>query len=552
MVTEKREISNEEVFTPIWLEKKSFQYPKRIAAIYLGKKYSYSKLNKLSDRFAAALAGLGIGNNDRVVLYIPNGIQWIISYFGIQRVGAVPVPISPTYTSYEVEYIAKDSGAKAIICQDLNFGYMKELSGTDIEKVIIVNIADTLPIWKRAIGFLLDRVPRGYAKEGENIYFFRKLIQKSPLKPPKVEINPGEHPAYLAYTGGTLGFPKGILSNYRTIAIIVKEYTEILKGYAKPEEEVFLLTAPFFHLLGRTVFIAFCLDFGCKTIIMPTPNIDAILAAVERYKVTILLGVPTFYRMILENDRFSLYNLSSLRICWSGGDVLPKDTFYEWHKKTGVKIRQIYGGTEAGNLSIGTFDRDYGPESSGRMVASRQHKIVNPDTLEELPEGEVGELLVYGEDMQKSYWKKPEETFNSFVNLDGRIWYRTGDQLRKEGDELFFVDRSADIIKYKGYRVSASEIETALKDHPAVMEACVTGVPDPVTGERIKGIVVMKEGVRGINAIELIKWCEGRMAPYKVPKYIEFRDMLPKSKVGKLLRREVRDEQRRQADPKKV
>ena len=186
------------------------------------------------------------------------------------------------------------------------------------------------------------------------------------------------------------------------------------------------------------------------------------------------------------------------------------------------------------------------------MVASRQHKIVDLNTLEELPMGEVGELLVYGEDMQKSYWRKPEETACSFVILDGKTWYRTGDQLRKENDELFFVDRSADIIKYKGYRVSASEIEAVLKDHPAVMEACVTGVPDPATGERIKGIVVIKEGVRGISAIEMIKWCEQRMAHYKVPKYIEFRDMLPKSKVGKLLRREVRDEQRRQAATKKI
>jgi long-chain acyl-CoA synthetase len=287
------------------------------------------------------------------------------------------------------------------------------------------------------------------------------------------------------------------------------------------------------------------LSLGNPTILMPVANVDAILESIQRYKVTLLLGVPTLYRMILENDRLDMYNLSSLKYCWSGGDVLPVEVFNRFKDLTGQSIYQVYGSTEVGHLCLSSMAKDPAPQSLGTPFKSREIMIVHPDTLEEVSPGEVGELLVTSEFIL-DYWNKPEETAESFVQIGDKRWYRMGDFVKVDDrGELVYVDRRADVIKHKGYRVSASEIEAVLQDHEAVIGACVVGVTDPRVGERIKAIVVMKEDARGVGGNELIRFCRERLAAYKVPSYIEFRDMLPKSKVGKLLRREIRDEERR-------
>jgi len=280
--------------------------------------------------------------------------------------------------------------------------------------------------------------------------------------------------------------------------------------------------------------------------------VDAILEAIQRHKATVMLSVPALYRMILENDRVDLYDLSSLRYCFSGGDVLPLEVYNRWKQKFQVPIYQNYGSTEVACVTQSPLDKEPVPGSIGPALPTRQVKIVDPDTLEPVPLNTVGELLVTSEYTVKSYWNKPEETANSYVEIDGKTWYRMGDYVQMDEDGLiYYVDRSADIIKYKAYRVSCSEIEAALQDHPAVIGACVVGVPDDRVGERIKAMVVLKEDARGVGSSELIKWCRDRLAPYKIPQYIEFRDMLPKSKVGKLLRREIRDEERRRITKEK-
>jgi long-chain acyl-CoA synthetase len=300
------------------------------------------------------------------------------------------------------------------------------------------------------------------------------------------------------------------------------------------------------------LFVAIGLNYGNTTIIMPVPQVDAILCAVEKYKVRWLLGVPTLYRMILENDRLSQYSLSSLKYCYCGGDVLPIEVYRRWKEHIGIPIHQVYGSTEAGHITYTHLDKEPDLMSIGLPLKSRHCKVVDPETLEPVPVGETGELLVTSEYTLKQYLNKPEETARSYVEIDSKIYYRMGDYVRQdEKGEIYYVERSADIIKHKAYRVSASEIEAVLQDHPTVIGACVVGVPDPKVGERIKAMVVLKEDARGVNASELIKWCRERLAPYKIPQYIEFRDMLPKSKVGKLLRREVRDEERRRISKEK-
>ena len=350
------------------------------------------------------------------------------------------------------------------------------------------------------------------------------------------------------YTGGKIGLPKGVPGTHSGMVCSFIETKDIIKRYVSEGNERLVLVNPLFHIMGQIACIAMGLNFGNIVILMPVPLVDAILEAIQKYRATMFMGSPTLYRMILENDRIDQYNLSSLKYCWSGGDVLPAEVFNRFKALTNRPIYQLYGSTEGGTLGYSPLDKEPLPTCLGKPVRTKEYKIIDPETLRPVPPGEAGELFVYSEFI-KDYWKNPEETARSFVELDGKKWYRTGDIVQMNGvEELHYVERSADIIKYKAYRVSASEIEAVLQDHEAVIGACSVGVPDPHVGERIKAIVVLKEDTKGVGAPELIRWCRERLAPYKVPQYIEFRDMLPKSRVGKLLRREIREEERRKAE----
>jgi long-chain acyl-CoA synthetase len=294
------------------------------------------------------------------------------------------------------------------------------------------------------------------------------------------------------------------------------------------------------------LFMAIGLNKGNTVALMPVPEVDAILESIQRYRIRWLLGVPTLYRMILENDRLDRYRLDSLKYCFCGGDVLPEEVKERWRERCKTPIYQVYGSTEVGHVAYSRIGEEPSARAIGYPLKSRSCLVADPETLTPVAPGESGELLVTSNYTLKAYYRKPEETRRAFVEINGRTWCRMGDFVTATpAGELIYVERSADIIKHKAYRVSASEVEAALQDHPTVIGACVVGVPDPKVGERIKAIVVLKEDARGVGGTELIQWCRDRLAPYKVPSYIEFRDMLPKSKVGKLLRREVRDEERR-------
>ena len=530
------------------------RYPQKIALLYLGEAFSYRRLKELIDRFATALHDLGVGPGDKVMLYLPNCPQWLVANFAINKLGAAVVPVSPIYTAFEIEYMLKDAEVETLICLDTNYGYVKEVfPRTPLKRVIVTNLTDLLPLWKRAIGYLFDKIPSGKVKAEEGLYSFKELLKGYPPEPPKVEIDPWSDLAYIMYTGGTTGFPKGVPGNHMGEVSYIRDIMEeVAKGHIKEGEDVVLMVNPLFHIMAKGFTLAFGLNFGNTVVLMPQPQVDAILAAIQRYRVRWMLGVPALYRMILENDRREFYDLSSLRYCYCGGDVLPAEVFRRWKERYGIPIYQVYGSTEAGHVSYSRLDREPAPTNVGHPLRSRACRVCDPETLEPLPQGEVGELLVTSPYTIKSYWNKPEETARSYVRLDGRIYYRMGDFVRFDPEgQIEFVERTADIIKYKGYRVSASEVEAVLQDHPTVIGACVVGVPDPRVGERIKAIVVLKEDAKGVGAAELINWCRHHLAPYKVPHYIEFRDMLPKSKVGKLLRREIREEERRKQEKRR-
>lgn len=542
-------LKDELTFTGLYEAAK--RYPNKTAIVYLGDHFTYRRLEDLIDRFATGLSNLGVKKQDRVMLYISNCPQWIIANYAINRIGAVVVPVSPIYTAYEIEYMIKDADIETIICLDTNFVYVKEvMERVELKRVIVTNLVDFISPIKRFIGYLFDKLPSGKVEKDGNIYFFKDIIKKSQPSPPYVEIDPYRDLAYIMYTGGTTGFPKGVPGNHIGEVSYIRDIMEdVINGYVDEGNDSILMVNPLFHIMAKGFCIAFGFNYGNRVVLMPVPEVDAVLSAIERYRIKWMLGVPALYRMILENDRIDQYDLSSLKYCYCGGDVLPIEVFKSWRERYSIPLYQVYGSTEIGHVTYSRLDKEPSATIIGKPLKSRKSIVADKDTLDIMPPGELGELLVTSPYTIKQYLNKPEETIYSFVNMNGDIYYRMGDYVKmNEEGELEFVERTADIIKYKAYRVSASEVEAALQDHPTVIGACVVGVPDPKVGERIKAIVVLKEDAKGIGSAELIRWCRERLAPYKVPSYIEFRDMLPKSKVGKLLRREIRDEEKRKLE----
>ena len=522
------------------------------AVIYLGTRFSYRRVADLSERLAAALIDLGAADGRKVILYIPNSIQWVVAWLGILRAGGICVPITPIYTPHDLKYIATDSNAETVVCADTNYGYVRKvLDETPLRQVIIVKTADMLPAWKRGFGYLFDIVPRGTVSYGPNIHSFRTLLHR--YRNRRVELPPltvgGNAQAEILYTGGTTKFPKGVPIAHDLFLVSADEQIRVSAPLFPVEENVIMGNAPLFHILGQTCGLATLL-VGGTLIVQPRINLDAAFDAIQRFRARSMIGVPALYRMILEHDRLDQYDLGSVDFWYSAGDVLPVEVGNRWQETFGKPIYQGYGATETcGGVAMCPVTIDSPPRSVGRIVASKEVKIVDPAALEPVQPGEPGELLVSSPQMVTAYLNKPEETRSAFVEIERRLWYRTADIMRMDADgNLYFVDRTVDTIKHKGYRVSASEIESVLQEHPAVISACVVGVPDDIMGERIKAYVVLKADTKGITGYELTKWCRKVLVSYKVPQYIEFRDMLPKSKVGKLLRREIRDEEQRRKE----
>jgi len=481
------------------------------------------------------------------MLFIPNCPQLVIANFAINKIGGVVVPVSPIYTSHEIEYIINDAEVETVICLDTNYMYIHEVIGkTNLKRVIVTNLVDLIPFWKRVIGHMLDKIPKGKIKKSKRVFYFKDIL-KNRHRPPTIDIDPWQDLAYIMYTGGTTAFPKGVAGNHMGEVSYIKDIMEnVFKGYLFTGEDTMIMVNPLFHIMAKGFALATALNQGNTMILMPVPEVDSILEAIQKYKVRWMLGVPMLYRMILENDRVDQYDIRSLKYCYCGGDVLPGEVYNKWQEKYNNPIYQVYGSTEVGHVAYSPLDKKPSPKTVGRPLKSRKCLVIDPETLEPVAQGEVGELAVTSAYTVKSYWKKPEETAHAYIQVGEETYYRMGDFIKlNEDGELEFMERTADVIKCKGYRISASEVEAVLQDHPAVIGSCAVGIPDMKLGERIKAIVVLKQDAKGVSSADLLRWCRDRLASYKVPSYIEFRDMLPKSKVGKLLRREIRDEERR-------
>jgi long-chain acyl-CoA synthetase len=526
------------------------QTPDKTALIYLGSQFSYAQIEQMANGLAASLVRMGVRVGDRVMLYLPNLPQWVIAWLAVQQAGAVAVPITPYYVPYDLKYIANDCGAKTIFCMDTNFGYVQRVMGeTGLQNVIVTTMVELLPRWKRVVGRILNKVPEGGYALGDRVHAFKSLlggnhevIDERPREP--------KDTAEILYTGGTTGAPKGVPISHVLFLESADHQRQARENAVPRGQDVLIQGGALYHILGQAVGLG-ALLYGDTVILLARVNLDALFDHIQRYQAKTFFGVPAMYRMILEHDRVDQYDLSSLEHCFSGGDVLPLDVARRWEAKYGQPIYQGYGATETcGGISLTPAGVEFPEGTAGKVVGFQRVRVVDPESLQPLDDGQAGELLVGSEHMVRGYWNNPQETEVCFIEQDGKLWYRTGDILRvDEGGWFYFLDRAADTIKHKGYRVAASKVEAILQDHGAVTASCVVGIPDARVGERIKAFVVLRENVKGVTAGELLQHCRERLAPYEVPHYIEIRDMLPKSKVGKLLRRELRADERRKLEP---
>jgi long-chain acyl-CoA synthetase len=510
--------------------------PERAAVIFYGRSISYRELREATDRLACALAELGVKKGDRVALYLLNSPQFIIAYFAALKCGATVTPISPVYTSHEVRYQLEDSGARAIVCQDILYEKVQK-SGATLDLVVVTNVNEYLPALKRFFG-KKTAVPSRH-----NLYWLQDLLKKYPAKPPAVTINPKTDLAALPYTGGTTGNPKGVmLTHYNLVA--AQTMGQAAFSIFEQGKEVILAFLPFFHIYGQVVIMLQGLCEGNLLVLFTSPDTEAILDAMERYRATVFYGVPTLYEYLKDHKDTNKTDWRRLKLVLSGADTLHESTMQGWARRTGSTIIEGYGLSETCATShVNPLDRPK-TGSFGCPIPAMQAAVIDAETLEFVPPGETGELVLCGPNVMQGYWQRPEESARAFVDQGGVRWMRTGDVVRMDDEGYFhFYDRSKDLIKFKGYSIFAKDVEDVLYAHPQVKAAGVIGVPDPAVGQRIKAIVVLQGDARGKLSEDQIKaYCRQSLAEYKVPHIVEFRGELPKTDVGKVSRRELRDE----------
>jgi long-chain acyl-CoA synthetase len=525
------------------------RYSSKVALIFYGKKIQYGQLKALTDRFAAALDGLGVAKGDTVALFLLNSPQYIIAYLGSLKAGAKVTPISPVYTSKEVKHQLEDSEARTIVCEDILYDNV-EKSGVVLNNIILSNIGDYLPALKRMFGkSMLSKaygeahVPSPQYIEQAGLHLFKNLIEQYPPQKPQVAIDPKTDIAALPYTGGTTGLPKAaVLTHSNMVALMLQ--TLACWPIFEEGKETAIAFLPFFHIYGQVVVMLNSLFQGATLVLFTTPDIDEILSAMERYQASGFYGVPTLFEYLKEYDKTDRVNWKRLKLIACGADTLHKSTIDEWERRTHSKILEGYGMTETTAVSHTTpFDR---PKvgSFGVPLPSVNAAIIDVESDRFMPQNEVGELILNGPNIMQGYWKRPESDAETFVEIDGKKWMRTGDLVQMDEEGYFhFFDRKKDLIKYKGYSVFARHVEEVLYKHPQIKAAGVVGVPEPAVGHQIKAYVVLQSEARGkISEEEIIEFCRQNLAHYKVPQIIEFRGELPKTDVGKISRRELREE----------
>ncbi|WP_142344295.1 long-chain-fatty-acid--CoA ligase [Bacillus cereus] len=527
-----------------YLEKMASRYPEKKALHFLGKDVTFSDFHDKVKKFANYLQRLGVEKGDRVAIMLPNCPQSVIGYYGTLLAGGIVVQTNPLYTERELEYQLHDSGAKVILCLDLVFPRVTNVQkATRLEHIIVTRIADFLPFPKNLLYPFVQKKQTNLVvnvSESETIHLW-KSVERESIANVEVPCDPENDLALLQYTGGTTGFPKGVMLTHKNLVSNTLMGAHWLYN-CKEGEEVILGVLPFFHVYGMTAVMNLSIMQGYKMVLIPKFDMKMVFEAIKKHKVTLFPGAPTIYIALLNSPLLKEYDISSIEACISGSAPLPVEVQEEFERVTGGKLVEGYGLTESSPVTHGNFLWEKRvPGSIGVPWPDTEAIIMSLETGEALPPGEIGEIVVKGPQIMKGYWNKPEET--AAVLQDG--WLHTGDVGYMDEDGFFYVkDRKKDMIVASGFNVYPREVEEVLYEHEKVQEVVTIGVPDPYRGETVKAFVVLKEGAECTEE-ELDKFARKYLAAYKVPKVYEFRSELPKTTVGKILRRVLIDEEKR-------
>lgn len=525
--------------------------PDTTATVFYGVRMPYREIDELADRFAAYLRKLGVRPGDRVGIIVPNSPAYVIAFFGIQRVGAIVVQTNPLYTPRELANLYADAGATVAVCLDLFLPKLLEAKPeTPLQHIIVADVRDYLP---PALATLYPIRRRSDLKKAGHWPFempdvpwvrrFRDAVAMPPERGREPQTVDPDDVAVLQYTGGTTGTPKGAMLTHRTLIANACQCASWVPGTQSGQERT-LIAIPLFHIYGLMAGLMVSVRLASTMLLVPDPrDLKHLLKVIDRERPTLFPAVPTLYVALMAHPRLRRVNMKGIQACLSGAAPLPVEVRRRWEALTGGRLVEGYGLTEASTVvSANPLAKDgLVKEGVGIPFPDTEVRIVDLETgTRDLPIGESGELLVRGPQVMRGYWNQPEETADTL--REG--WLHTGDIARMDEDGyLYIVERKKDLIIASGFNVYPREVEEVLYMHPAVLEAAAIGVPDTYRGETVKAFVVLKPGAAATDQ-EIIGFCRERLASFRVPRRIELRKELPKSQIGKILRRALRDEER--------
>ena len=514
------------------LKRSTDKAPNSTAIIFRNNQITYEKLDDTVSRFGAALQELGIRKGDRIALYLPNTPQFVIAYFGALQVGAVVVACSPLYRDKELTRIINDSDSRVLVYLDQLEPYVKSIQQrTKLDHFIITCLNE----------FEVEETVETKIKPGTSSHVsLKQLIRSTRDKATLPFLDPTEDVALFQYTGGTTGVPKAAMLTHRNLVVNAIQFASWL--YMQ-DRDVNLSILPFFHIYGMTAALNSPVYTSSKLILIPDPrDTSSLVDAIDRYEPTIFCGVPASYIALMNYPNIKQHKIRSIRACISGASPLPQEVQRQFEELTGGRLVEGYGLTEAGPVThVNPLDdpEKNRPGSIGIPISDTTCKIVDAETGDrDLPPMEEGELVVKGPQVMLGYWRMTDET--KLVLRDG--WLFTGDIATMDKDGYFrIVDRKKDVINVSGFKVWPREVEEALYEHPAIKEAAAVPIPDIESGERVKAFVVLNDNFKGkVSVSEIIAFCNERLAAYKIPRIVEIREALPKTQVGKILRRELK------------
>ena len=531
-----------EICLPDILKRTAGKFPDKAALFFEGYKLSYHDLNDMVDRFAAALKSFGLQRGDRVAVLLPNLIPCVAAYYAILRMGGIAVMNNPLYSDRELEHQFNDSGSKVLVTLDLLGNRMIDLRPkTRIKQIVYTSIGDYLPFPKNLLFPLVAKKKKLAAdvKPAENVYRWKDMLTRNAPSPRAIKLSFDDVAMY-QYTGGTTGISKGVMLTHGNLSKQVQQIGAWFPAFGS--EEIMLGALPFFHVFGLTTAMNLAIYLGWGNILIPKPQPDPLIQAIQKFKPTFAPLVPTMYIGILNHPEIKKINLTSIKGCFSGSAPLPVEVIRDFENNTGAVIVEGYGLTESSPVThVNPFaggKRKVG--SIGVPIPDTQCRIVDLiDGTTNLPIGEPGELIVKGPQVMKGYRNKAEETAATLT--DG--WLHTGDIAKMDEDGYFYiVDRKKDMILSGGLNVYPRDIEEVFYEHPKVQEAAAIGIPHPTRGESVKVFVTLKVGATATQE-ELIEYCKDKMAKFKLPTEIEFRNELPKTNVGKILKKDLKSQE---------